>query len=1071
MPSKPPVVRLMRPLLVTLTLFIIAVRVNPIPSVHAAGAGLLISEFLANPSGTNSPFEYVELLATQTIDFSITLYSVVFSGNEPTANANGWVAGSLVTYGFAITSGVVHEGDVVYVGGSSMAPTGIKLRVINTGTTNGDGFGSPASAGVLGNGGSHADGLAIFDQPIGTLNSDSVPIDAIFFGTGTGNTVVSGGTDGYVLPHNDRYNGGFLQSTSFLAPDPGGNDRIVATGVYNLITGEFVTPRAWTVAPATDSVTAIALVPQGLLISEYMANPPGTDSPFEYVELVATRNLNFGETPYSVIWTNNGNATANGWVAGGGITYGFSITNTTVSAGDVVYVGGTSMVPTGPYLRQINTGTTAGDRFGNANSGGVLGNGGGNADSIGVFNRGINTLTDLSVPIDAIFFGTGTGSAVVSGGVDGYTLPINDRYSGGFLQSNSFLAPDPGSGDATIATGIFNPTTGAFSAARSWVNSTTTNGVTAISFTASAPSISAIPALSGVMSDPTNPGIAFTVNDPDNAANSLTVGATATTNGAVAPLANINVSCNNGNCIATVNPAGVGYSTITITATDPDSQSTSTTFNYAASAASVVPASSRFHTGASDASTAIAIDSNFMAVADDEDQTIRIYSRLNSGLPVKQFDYTAVLGLPETGREVDIEASTRIGNRIYWLGSHSNSSEGGVRPNRYRLFATDLAGTGTSTTLTYVGRYDNLRTDLLAWDSSNGHGLGANYYGLTASAAAGVIPEVEDGSGFNIEGLTIAPDGTTGYIAFRAPKVPLPTRNRALIVPITNFTALVTGNPTTGPATFGAPIELNLGGRAIRSIERNMSNEYLIIAGPAGQATGLPPADFRLYLWTGNPANAPQGTDANLTVLNTGGSFEGIVEVPDLLTENSLGASQVQLITDNGDTIWYNDGQISKDLPEVRFQKWRTDNISFIPLSVQVAEFRAESTSEGVLILWETASENDLLGFNLYRSITPTDRGEQLNGELISSQSPGGGGATYEWVDAEVNAGTTYYYTLESVDVDGTATQHGPISVTFIVPTAVAISVVQSNTSLPIVLEVLALVGLFGISLIVHRRK
>src|SRR5687768_4529235 len=84
-------------------------------------AQLLISEYLANPSGTDSPFEFVELIATENIDFSLTPYSVVF-GNNGTATANGWIQGADVTYGFNITAGSVSPGDVVYVGGSSMAP-------------------------------------------------------------------------------------------------------------------------------------------------------------------------------------------------------------------------------------------------------------------------------------------------------------------------------------------------------------------------------------------------------------------------------------------------------------------------------------------------------------------------------------------------------------------------------------------------------------------------------------------------------------------------------------------------------------------------------------------------------------------------------------------------------------------------------------------------------------------------------------------------------------------------------------------------------------------------------------
>ncbi|MBD2545859.1 hypothetical protein [Planktothricoides raciborskii] len=180
---------------------------------------------------------------------------------------------------------------------------------------------------------------------------------------------------------------------------------------------------------------------------------------------------------------------------------------------------------------------------------------------------------------------------------------------------------------------------------------------------------------------------------------------------------------------------------------------------YAASAASMNPTNTRCFTGASDASTAVAIGANYMLVAEDRERKIRLYDRHNSGLPLNSFDFTSSLGLTDISagvpREVDIKASTKIGNRIYWLGSHSNSSSGSSQPNRDRLFATDISATGTNTIINYVGRYDNLRNDLIAWGDANG----CNF---TASAAINKIPETSDGSGFNIEGLTIAPNGTTG---------------------------------------------------------------------------------------------------------------------------------------------------------------------------------------------------------------------------------------------------------------------------------------------------------------------
>lgn len=228
-----------------------------IPQLNAQGPGLVISEVLANPAGTDSPFEYVELVATRTIDFSVTPYSVVFTNNG-TATAQGWTAGLGITYGFDITSGTVNLGDVVYVGGSSMSPTGTKLRVINTGTTNGDGFGNFNTSGVLGNGGTNCDAVAVFSTSTAFLTSTTVPDDALFFGTGTGTAVVSSGNDGYQLPYNDLYAGGKLQTTSFLAADPTSGNALIATGVFNQVTGAFTTTRSFALGAGTDMATGIS---------------------------------------------------------------------------------------------------------------------------------------------------------------------------------------------------------------------------------------------------------------------------------------------------------------------------------------------------------------------------------------------------------------------------------------------------------------------------------------------------------------------------------------------------------------------------------------------------------------------------------------------------------------------------------------------------------------------------------------------------------------------------------------------------------------------------------------------
>ncbi len=57
-------------------------------------------------------------------------------------------------------------------------------------------------------------------------------------------------------------------------------------------------------------LTTSAFAQKGLIISELLANPNGSDSPFEYIELVATTNINFATTPYTIVTTDEGAATS-----------------------------------------------------------------------------------------------------------------------------------------------------------------------------------------------------------------------------------------------------------------------------------------------------------------------------------------------------------------------------------------------------------------------------------------------------------------------------------------------------------------------------------------------------------------------------------------------------------------------------------------------------------------------------------------------------------------------------------------------------------------------------------------
>lgn len=105
--------------------------------------------------------------------------------------------------------------------------------------------------------------------------------------------------------------------------------------------------------------------------------------------------------------------------------------------------------------------------------------------------------------------------------------------------------------------------------------------------------------------------------------------------------------------------------------------------------------------------------------------------------------------------------------------------------------------------------------------------------------------------------------------------------------------------------------------------------------------------------------------------------------------------------------------------------------LTFMPLAVDLASFTAAAAAEGVTLSWETVSEANNAGFNVYRSESAEGPWVQLNAALIPAATPGSSqGNLYAWADATAAPGAVYFYVLEDVTLDGTLTRYDPISVT-----------------------------------------
>jgi multidrug resistance efflux pump len=231
--------------------------------------------------------------------------------------------------------------------------------------------------------------------------------------------------------------------------------------------------------------------------------------------------------------------------------------------------------------------------------------------------------------------------------------------------------------------------------------------------------------------------------------------------------------------------------------------------------------------GMADASAGVAVNRDWLVVADDEESILRLYDRALGGLPAAEWDLTAFLNFGRGGKEADIEGSAQVGDTIYWMTSHGRNAEGKLQTSRHRFFATQLAVIDGLPVLTPHGRpYVSLLDDLSADPRLEPFDL----------AAAATLPPKADG-GLNLEGLCPGPEGSV-LLGFRNP-IP---GGRALLLPLLNPDGLVAGDR----AVFGLPRLLDLGGYGIRSLER-IQDGYFILAGSSkgGGRT-------RLYAWDGS---------------------------------------------------------------------------------------------------------------------------------------------------------------------------------------------------------------------------
>ncbi|TKC10258.1 hypothetical protein FA048_08665 [Pedobacter polaris] len=250
----------------------------------------------------------------------------------------------------------------------------------------------------------------------------------------------------------------------------------VASQIYPRVKSDF-TPTSLTVD------ASIPLGPNPVIITGFFADPTSTDANFEYIQLMATQDLDFRQKNFSLFTTNNAGASTptgfpvNGWATGDLRTYKFNITRGTVAKGTFFYVGGNKVINGNGSTDISNANWAVSKQYANIDGDNGIGTktsnllaNTGNAGGIAVF---ATTNVDLNtVPSDVIFFAG--GGSLFGNGV-GYAICDNDRYkrnNGATFQpfytqgtNTTKVGANPGVNSFSYLGGVYDAT------AKKWVGS------------------------------------------------------------------------------------------------------------------------------------------------------------------------------------------------------------------------------------------------------------------------------------------------------------------------------------------------------------------------------------------------------------------------------------------------------------------------------------------------------------------------------------------------------------------------------------------------------------------------
>ena len=133
----------------------------------------------------------------------------------------------------------------------------------------------------------------------------------------------------------------------------------------------------------------------------------------------------------------------------------------------------------------------------------------------------------------------------------------------------------------------------------------------------------------------------------------------------------------------------------------------------------------------------------------------------------------------------------------------------------------------------------------------------------------------------------------------------------------------------------------------------------------------------------------------------------------------------------------YDDDQITALTP-----RWLINYNTAEP--IELSMLKVENRGKAIELIWATATEENNLGFRVYRRKENQMEFIQLNQELVPGMGTSSSPKGYNYLDETVESGYCYFYKLASVSTDGKLEFFGPIQISTTVKAPESFSLEQN---------------------------